>query len=210
MPEQNTRDSLLEARLSRLEKTCQELSRERSRWRRRSWCAVAAGCVLALTGAAAAIPAVLESENFVLRDKEGRMRAALAIRPDGTPGLGFFDETGQTRLSMSLTPRGTPGVDLMDEKGRPQMALAVRPDGTPGVGLFDREGQVRVSLDAPGVVGGGVHLYGETGFLRAALAVRPDGTPGLGLFDAMGQPLAGEECPQAPPATNNLARLPLQ
>lgn len=31
---------------------------------------------------------------------DGRLRAALAVRPDGTPALGFFNEQGQPEVSV--------------------------------------------------------------------------------------------------------------
>jgi hypothetical protein len=35
------------------------------------------------------------AKRFVLVDEDGRPRAALAIRPDGSPGLAFSDEAGK-------------------------------------------------------------------------------------------------------------------
>jgi len=145
---------------------------------------VASLAVLFLTGAVS-IPESLESRNFVLRDASGKVRAALAMRPDGTPGLAFFEKDGRVRLSLDLGGDG-PAVNLMNGIGKPLAALAMRKDGTPGLGLFDESGQVRVSLDLYRNGLPAVNLYGDQGLLRAALAVRPDGSPGLGLFTAEG------------------------
>jgi hypothetical protein len=181
-------------RLEQLENSNERLSRSVRRMRLATLGA-AAGLGVLLTAGAAAVAPSLEARNFVLRDEAGKMRAALAIRPDGTPGLGFFDESGRVRLSMDLGAAG-PAVNLMNGIGQPLAALAVRPDGLPGLAIFDPSGHARLSLD---VGEGGIpslHLYGKQGELRAALAIRPDGSPGLGLFDAEGQLKSSFEIPR--------------
>ncbi len=81
--------------------------------------------------------------------KDGSLQAAIAVRPDGSPGLGFFDAEGKVRLSLDLGENATaPGLSLYDRAGMMRAAVAVRPDDTPGVGLFDPGGEVLLSLDA--------------------------------------------------------------
>ncbi|APW61619.1 hypothetical protein [Paludisphaera borealis] len=194
-------------RLERLEAANGILQQECRRWRRGSLAAAAAVVILGITGAgvAARIAPMLEANEFVLRDKDGKARAALAIRDkDGSPGLAFLDHKGQVRLSFDLGSRDvegsddakakdrpplreTPGVNIYDEDGGLRAALTIRPDGTPGLGLFDKDGQPRLSLDLCTDGSAGLNLYGEAAALRAALAVRPDGSPGLGLFNKQGQ-----------------------
>jgi hypothetical protein len=171
-----------------------------ARSNRRLRLGVAGGSValgLALLVGATSSPKSLESSHFVLRDEAGKMRAALAIRPDETPGLGFFDSDGQLRLSLDLGPNG-PAVNLMSQIGKPQAALALRRDGTPGLGLFDPTGQPRLSMDITRSGDPAVNLNGAEGLVRAALAIRADGTPGLGLFDAEGRLQKSFENPEAP------------
>jgi hypothetical protein len=187
-------------RLEQLEKSNEALSRSIRRMRLATLGAAASVGVLLLAGAAAVAPC-LEARNFVLRDVAGKMRAALAIRPDGTPGLGFFDESGRVRLSMDLGPTG-PAVNLMNGIGQPQAALAVRPDGLPGLAIFDESGHARLSLDVTETGAPLLHLYGKRGQLRAAMAIRPDGTPGLGFFDDEGQLRASFETPEKPGGAN--------
>lgn len=183
-------------RLDALEWTNRQLLARCDRWRRVGIGGLACAALIVIGGAAVQSLATIEGGEFVLRDKANRMRAALAIRPDGTPGLGFFDEAGKIRLSLELSPQGTPGVSLLDAAGTLGAAVAIRPDGTPGVGLFDSQGHVRTSLDV-GVDGSsGVNVYDPAGTLRAAMAIRPDGTPGVGTFDPHGE--IQEEEPNAP------------
>jgi len=182
-----TRSDTWEARLDILERSNLSLVKQCRRWRRAGIVA-AAGLAVLLVAGANSLPGMVEASNFVLRDKAGRMRAALAIRPDGTPGLGLFDEDGRPRVSIDLGAKGVAGVNLLDGAGRTGAALAIRPDGTPGLGLFDPAGRPRLSLDVDPAGRPGVNVYGDDGRLRAALAIRPDGTPGLGLFDNQGNP----------------------
>jgi hypothetical protein len=206
---QPTLDGVVE-RLEKLEEANSGLRRECSRWRRGGLIALAGAGVLAIAGAGAAsrVAPILEANEFVLRDKDGKVRAALALRDkDGSPGLAFLDRKGQVRLSFDLSagddadadatapandkaktpPRETPGVNIYDESGGLRAALTIRPDGTPGLGLFDKDQKPRLSLDLCADGSAGVNLYGEEALLRAALAVRPDGSPGLGLFNKLGQ-----------------------
>ncbi len=176
-------ESLL-ARLERLEASNRSLATNLRRFKFGGLLGAASLAVLFLTGAVT-IPPSVEARNFVLRDEAGKVRAALAMRPDGSPGLAFFEKDGRVRLSLDLGPDG-PAVNLMNGIGKPHAALAMRKDGTPGLGLFDESGQVRASLDLYRNGLPAVNLYGDQGLLRAALAVRPDGSPGLGLFTAEG------------------------
>ncbi len=83
---------------------------------------------------------------------EGKLQAAVAIRPDGSPAFGMFDAQGQVRASLDLSHKETaPGLTLYDNTGTMRAAVAVRPDQTPGIGLFDPEGNEFLSLDADGV-----------------------------------------------------------
>ncbi|OJW12376.1 MAG: hypothetical protein BGO49_21220 [Planctomycetales bacterium 71-10] len=186
---QPTVDVVVE-RLAELER---RLERERRRWRIVGTVLTVGVGLMATAGAAmneAAKP--VEASEFILRDQEGRARAALTIRPDGTPGLAFYDEKATMRMSLDLGADGdndddTPGVNIYGRDGELRAAMAIRPDGTPGLGFFDKGRNPRLSLDMAGDESTGVNIYGPGGVLRAAMAIRPDGTPGLGLFDEAGR-----------------------
>jgi len=79
----------------------------------------------------------------------GKPQAALAMRKDGTPGLGLFDQAGQVRVSLDVLQGGLPAVNLYGDEGLLQAALAERPDGTPGLGLFTPQGDLGTSLEIP-------------------------------------------------------------
>lgn len=189
---QQTIDAVVE-RLAHLEAANHRLQEERRRWRVAGvFALVGAALIVAVGAAARETPPTVEAGEFILRDKEGRARAALTMRPDGTPGLALFDEKETMRLSLDLGAKGehdsdTPGVNVYGDKGELRAALTMRPDGTPGMAFFDDRRQPRLSLDMSGDDTPGVNLYGPGGVLRAAVAIRPDGTPGLGLFDEAGR-----------------------
>lgn len=177
----------LQERLDGLELEHRKLIRECRRWRRTGVGLLAGAVLLVLAGAKAASElSTVEAGHFVIRDGEGRMRAALGIRPDGTPGFGLFDEKGTPRLSFDLALGGAPGVNLYDSQGTLKGALAIRPDGTPGLGLFGSQNKVGISLEMTPQGAPGVNIFDGAGQVRGALAIRPDGTPGLGIFDAQG------------------------
>lgn len=180
-------DATVLERLRCREIDCERLGQDARRWKRLATGLFGLLSVGLLGAAAATSRTTLEANEFVLRDDQGRMRAALAIRPDGTPGLGFFDEHGRVRLSCELGPRGVPGVQLLDDTGALRAAMAIRPDETPGLGLFGPNGGIRASMDVGPDGTSGVNIYDVSGALRTAIAIRPDGTPGVGIFDELGQ-----------------------
>jgi len=197
---ESTRNQELTARLELLEGTTRRLERQVRGWKRLGM-GVAACTVLLVGGGAAAIGthSTIEAGEFVLRDQNHRVRAALALRPDGTPGLGLFDEAGHARLSVELGAQGAPSINLHDDMGRLRAALAMRPNGTPGLGLFDVNSRIRASLDVGNDGTSGANIYGADGILRAAMAIRADGTPGVGLFDETGRvipPIDPEPVPE--------------
>lgn len=184
-------------RLAKLEAATRRLERERRRWRIVGTMLTVGAGLIATAGAAmddeaAEGPKSVEAGEFILRDKEGRTRAALTIRPDGTPGLAFYDEKATMRMSLDLgagdeNDDDTPGVNIYGHDGELRAAMTIRPDGTPGLGFFDKGRNPRLSLDMANDESTGVNIYGPGGVLRAAMAIRPDGTPGLGLFDESGR-----------------------
>lgn len=189
---QPTVDIVVE-RLAVLEAATRRLERERRRWRIVGTVLTVGVGLMATAGAAMnETPKSVEASEFILRDKEGRARAALTIRPDGTPGLAFYDEKATMRMSLDLgaddnNDDDTPGVNIYGQDGELRAAMTIRPDGTPGLGFFDKGRNPRLSLDMANDDSTGVNIYGPGGVLRAAMAIRPDGTPGLGLFDESGR-----------------------
>src|SRR5690242_10812164 len=75
----------LSVRLENLERANACLYRQCARWRRGGMAMLAGAALLTIAGAAGRSWPTLDAREFVLRDQDGNARAALAIRPDGTP-----------------------------------------------------------------------------------------------------------------------------
>ncbi len=76
--------------------------------------------------------AVLEAEQFVMKDAEGHERAKLALGDDGSPRLLFRDAQGRIRIQISVGPTGTPGFRLFDETGKAEIGASVSPGSASG------------------------------------------------------------------------------
>jgi hypothetical protein len=129
-----------------------------------------AGAMLLVTGAlvlmgqtATTQPQSLQAEEFVLRGRDGKVRGAMGITPDGAVGLNLADIKGQTRITLDITADGLPGLDLYDAQGKMRATLALGPAGTPGLGLYDASGKLRTSLDVPAANTPGLAFYHENG-----------------------------------------------
>jgi hypothetical protein len=154
------------ARLDRLERDCRV-------WKRIS----VIGCAIGLAGGAATVlgPGELPSsgsgragqDRIEIRDRSGRMRAVLAVKPDGSPLLAFYDEQGRNRMILGLGRDGAAGLDVFQADGKDRIALGSWADGTSGMRLFDAEGRKRL-----------------------AAGTRPDGTPTISLLDGSGGELS--------------------
>jgi hypothetical protein len=156
---------------------------------------VVAGIGLGLVGVAmlgshfGRYPKRMESEEFLLRDASGTVRAT----------LGFQD--------------GEPSLVMLDDKGREQIALRSNFDRSSTLD-FSEHGQVRLSLNSSSIGASALQMYDERHSLVSALyawprgvaglalnrgkggvqlGVQPDGTARLAFSDALGRPRGGWE-----------------
>lgn len=94
---------------------------------------------------------------------EGKeVRASLALRPDGTIGLGFRDNDGEFRFILSVTAEATLFDILAGEKGGIQMAYD-KNTGVQSLAFIDKSGRG-----------------------RAVFALKPDGAPKIAFQDEKG------------------------
>jgi hypothetical protein len=151
-------------RLIRMELKLNELHRSNRRLRLMIGALVLAGA--ALITMAEANPSVsesLEARQFVLRDADGKIRAALGSTPDGDVGLNLDDAEGRTVITLDVERNGSPGLDLYDQSGKRRAIIALGPHGTPGIGLYDANGKLRTSLDLPAAKTPGLAFYHSNG-----------------------------------------------
>ncbi len=59
-----------------------------------------------------------DGSNVLLKDTEGRTRAALVVLPNGRPGLALYDESFRPRAAM-VAFRDGPVIRLRDANGNP-------------------------------------------------------------------------------------------
>jgi len=154
------------------------------------------------------VATVVEAEQFVLRDRNGKARAwlnvsdgsvnfALAdknettrnlmyVRDDGTHGLILATRDGKTRVELKVGTNGVPTLSLIDNDGR-RIGMFVLSDGIPALGLVDRSRRLRAALrlETDGSVR--LTLSDKDATERAELTVLPDGTPRLSLIGHTGR-----------------------
>src|SRR5262249_45021019 len=81
---------------------------------------------------------VVEAEQIVLRDRDGKVRATLATMPDGSPSFALLDDRGRDLIRL----HGSTGENAtlsLSNKGEPRAALSTNADGTAVLNLFDRQ-----------------------------------------------------------------------
>ena len=106
------------------------------------------------------VPTVIRANAFLLEDKNGKVRARLAV-VSGFPLVG----------------KDAPSLILADENGEPRAWLSVDKDG-PALTLYDQNGKTRAVLGA----GQEVFLGGRTKYSESSL--RLFGADGKGIWQA--------------------------
>src|SRR5437764_8094461 len=102
------------AQLVAISERLNRLERENRRLKRGGALALVAVALLAAGGAKLAeVPKVIETEQLILRDSNGKMRARLSTDKDGSPLLGFGDAEGNPRAILGLIG-GSPSIHFFD------------------------------------------------------------------------------------------------
>jgi hypothetical protein len=124
---------------------------------------VGVGLVALLSMGQAARSRTVEAERFVLKDRQGKIRAVLGESPDDEIGLVVYDARQRPGAVIAVRDGGFPVVELRDATGVPKVTLdlstglAVSGDGPrvtvgvhlgtePTVQLSDKDGWTRASL----------------------------------------------------------------
>lgn len=110
--------------------------------------ALAAGFALAVVWALAPRPEAT-AERFMLRDRTGRWRGALALDEQDRPTVRLNDANGRALLYGVVRADGTPRLRLSDASGRNRIVLELAPDGSPHARLLDAEGRTGVDARLP-------------------------------------------------------------
>ena len=124
---------------------------------------------------------VVLADSLTLIDPYGRNRVVLADY-----GLRVLDINGKTRATLFARGDGSSSLDLYDRNGKMLMALRALRDGLPSLALWDKNGKQGVALRMLGDGSSRLLLYDTNGKKRAALRAFADGSPSLILRDKSG------------------------
>ena len=110
----------------------------------------------------------VEAETFIVKDKEGKIRAALGLTDSsGEPGFVLYDNEGNANVLVNLGTDGSPGLAFY-EHDRVRVALTVR-DSRARLEIFDRANRARLELGLSEEDTVSVRLRDQHDHLRAAL-----------------------------------------
>lgn len=148
------------------------------------------------------VPDVVEAREFLLRDREGRVRGAWGSDDQGAIRLVLQDHQSSSSIKLNLLEDGSSGLTFSDSGGTARMVLAVLPDRTVNVVFGDERGVARTVLGI-NPDGGSTLLFADRGgSTRSALGVDSRGRPVLSLANAGGD--GGD--PEGPAAVDSAGR----
>lgn len=117
------------------------------------------------------VPQVVESREFVLRDRDGRVRGVWGQDDAGAIRLVLQDADNQTNIKLNLLDDGSSGLTFSDSVGNPRLIVAVLPDETVNLVFADGRGVARTVLGLNGR-GGSTLVFGDGGgATRAAIGI---------------------------------------
>ena len=118
------------------------------RFRFIAWTVAVQGIVilaLAVTIVVLAVPkSTLRASAFVIHDKDGRKRGALAMGKKGAPGLFVYDAEDRVRISLMIVD-DVPSMTLLDKGGTTRLHLSANHDGA-GMTLSAADAKARVFI----------------------------------------------------------------
>jgi hypothetical protein len=145
----------------------------------------------------------VEAERFVLKDRQGTVRGALAIERDGSPGLSLLDRQGRqllsvraymddtaevslyskgdARLMMFATSTGAATLNFLDPKHGAASGLYIKPDGN--LGLEFRSDRRALGLTVAPDGAAKIAFKDAAGKSLGGMEVKPDGTTEVGLAE---------------------------
>lgn len=143
----------LMARVARLER--------QNRWLRRgaglTGLALATGAVM---GAQNRTPEVIEAQQFVVRDGNGKLRARLGLQPFAV-GVYLYDADGKPRAALIDKFEMGTQLQFSDHGGQVRTAAGANADGRPFLTFLGSEAGTIAALDENGQGGGELKLFGH-------------------------------------------------
>jgi len=157
-----------ELQIGAIVRRLERLEGESRRWKALAMLTVATLGMVLLIGAGkngeTSVPSELQARAFVLVDRNGTPLARLGLLPNGTWGLGFYDQGKKSRIVLSMEGDGSSSLSLFGQDGKGSMLLHASSRGAASLRLVDTNWKT-----------------------RATLATWPDGSPFLQLLDQAGK-----------------------
>lgn len=123
------------------------------------------------------VPQVVESREFVLRDREGHVRGVWGQDEQGSIRFVLQEAGSQTSIKLNLLPDGSSGLTFADSTGNARLIVAVLPDETVNLVFADGRGVARTVLGLNGK-GGSTLVFGDGGGVtRTAIGIDNRGRP---------------------------------
>ena len=130
------------------------------------------------------VPDVVESKEFVLRDKDGRVRGVWGSDDQGAIRLVLQAHQTQSSIKLNLLDDGSSGLTFSDSTGTARMVLAVLPDQTVNAVLADSRGVARTILGLNPNGGSTLAFADGGGTMRSGIGVDSRGRPMLSIANS--------------------------
>lgn len=126
----------------------------------------------------------LETQQLVLRDREGRLRGSFGVDPSGLPSLKIYDHRGLEQVMLGVQSDDFSMLSLSN-RGNTRILLDTSVDGYTSVRLFDPAQTEKASLVIKPDSAVGLRLAGGDQALR--LGISPDGRMTVLTTDSEGR-----------------------
>jgi hypothetical protein len=167
---------------------------------------VVAGLVLVAAGAGFVRKSrVIEAEQFLLKDHDGRVRARLATASDGSPAFALVDGLGRDVVTLHGSGNESAVLSLMN-RGRTRVALAATSDGAVTLNFFDGKNRSATGMYLWSDGSAGIGL--RNGGSEVKIAAKPDGEAGLSVTGPDGRERTQVGSLRPDPAPKPTASLP--
>jgi hypothetical protein len=128
---------------------------------------------------------VIESHQFLVRDKDGNVRGAFGALDDGTLRLSLQAAGSRAAVTLTSLKGGASGLTFTDSTGKARGVLGLLPDETASLTFGDRNGQTRSALSLNPEGSATLVFADRTGAMRAGLGVD---SRGVGTFTVVDHP----------------------
>jgi hypothetical protein len=149
---------------------------------------------------------VIESRQFLVRDKNGEVRGVFGATDDGDLRLSLQAPGSRAGVSITALKGGASGLTFSDSAGKTRGVLGLLPDETTSLTFGDRNGQTRSALSLNPEGSATLIFPDRSGSTRAGLGVD---SRGVGTFTVVDRPGAARTPePDADTADDNADQAP--